>query len=304
MQRWRNTLLALGMLGTLAGPCAAQLFDHGAMVVTNLAYTGTDVPVGILAVNPGTGDQDVISAFGLFLSPFDLRLAPSGNIIVLDGGVMGGSTGAVISVDPKSGAQTALTSGGAFNNYAGSNGYGALHVDAGGNIYVALSNVGVFQVDPATGNQTMITSGGMLIDPSGLASTPDGNLYVGDYTSMGGALFLVDVHSGAQTLIASGDMINGVVDIAVEPSGTVLVENGNNSLVRVDPSSGKQSLVASGLMGLNGLAVGSDGQIYVVSDPSSSVASSIIRVDPATGDQTVISAGGIFGFLGGLVQAP
>ena len=52
------------------------------------------------------------------------------------------------------------------------------------------------------------------------------------------------------------------------------------------------------------LAVGSDGQIYVSSNPGSGVASSILQIDPDTGNQTVISSGGGFGFLGGLVQAP
>jgi hypothetical protein len=324
MQRWCNTLLALGMLGTLAGPCSAQLlYDSGDLIATSSPYTGQDVPNGVLAVNPGTGDQHIVSSDGLIVSPLKLRIAPGGNIIVLDGG--GGTTGGcpievfsgleniwgpgpfqvnpgvIIRVDPTSGDQTAVTMGGFINDLT----FGAIHVDSGGNIYVALGGgVGIIQVDPTTGDQTVISGGGNLVDPSGLASTPDGNLYVGDYTVMGGALFEVDVNTGTQTLIASGNLINGVVDIAVEPSGTVLVENQTNNIVRVDPSSGTQTLVASGLVGLNGITVGTNGQIYVSSDPGAGMASSIIQIDPVTGNQTVISTAGVFGFLGGLVQAP
>ncbi|HLJ91699.1 MAG TPA: hypothetical protein VKU02_00765 [Gemmataceae bacterium] len=299
---WRGckALWTLGMFLVLARSSSAQLFDPGDVIVTNIPYAGMDAPNGVLAINPVTGDQDVVSTGGLFVNPFDLRIAPNGNIIVLDGGSSGNS-GTIISVDPKSGLQTALTTGGYLAS-AGS--FGAVHVDAGGNVYVCLSGVGVFQVDPATGMQTIISGGGNLIDPSGLASTSDGNLYVGDYTALGGALFRIDVKSGTQTVIASGGMINGVIDIAVEPGGTVLIENQNDSIVRVDPSNGMQTLVTSGLVGLNGLGVGSDGQIYVSSSPSSSDPSSIIRVDPVTGSQTTISTAGSFGFLGGLVQAP
>jgi streptogramin lyase len=100
-------------------------------------------------------------------------------------------------------------------------------------------------------------------------------------------------------------LFDGVVDIAVEPSGTVVVANQNNcNIVRVDPSTGVQTLITSGLVGLRGIGVADDGQIYVSSDPGSGVASSILQIDPVTGNQTVISTAGVFGFIGGLVQAP
>jgi streptogramin lyase len=289
------------MVGVLAGTCSAQLlYDPGDLIVTNTPYTGMDVPDGILAVHPTTGDQDLISAFGLFVNPLDLRIAPGGNLIVLDGGVAGGSPGAVISVDPNSSAQTALTTGGLINNPN----FGAVQVDSSGNIYVGLSGVGIIQVDPTTGNQTVVSGGFLLSDPSGLASTPDGNLYVGDFSAFNtGALLYVDINSGAQYVVATHGFMNGVVDIAVEPSGTVLVASQNN-IVRVDPTTGTQILVTSDLVGLRGIAVGSDGQIYVSSNPGAGVASSILQIDPDTGNQTVISSGGGFGFLGGLVQAP
>jgi hypothetical protein len=65
-----------------------------------------------------------------------------------------------------------------------------------------------------------------------------------------------------------------------------------------------QTLVASGLVGLNGIAVGNDGQIYVSSNPGPTHPSAIVKIDPATGAQTTVSSGGTLGFLGGLVQAP
>jgi DNA-binding beta-propeller fold protein YncE len=55
---------------------------------------------------------------------------------------------------------------------------------------------------------------------------------------------------------------------------------------------------------LRGIAVGSDGQNYVSSNPGSGVAGSILQIDPDTGNQTVISTEGAFGFLGCLALAP
>jgi hypothetical protein len=154
--------------------------------------------------------------------------------------------------------------------------------------------------------QTIVSMGGNPVDPSGLANAPGGNLYVGDFTALGGALLLVNTTTGMQTTIASGGLISGVIDIAVESSGTVLVENQFDRIIRVNPADGMQTLLASGgdLVGLNGLGVGIDGEIYVSADPDPSLPSKIIRIDPITGMQTVVSSGGNFGFLGGLVQAP
>src|ERR1041384_1508794 len=84
-------------------------------------------------------------------------LAP-GDIVVSDADAFGGG-GGIIKVDPTSGAQTSLASGGAFSDPSG------IVVKPNGNLIVADVNGKIIEVNPASGNQTIISSGGSFVEP-------------------------------------------------------------------------------------------------------------------------------------------
>lgn len=73
---------------------------------------------GVVCVVPDTGVQHVISQAGSFRQPSDVAISPDGKVFVADQDALtlpgGPDTGAVFNVDPNSGAQTAVSSGGSF----------------------------------------------------------------------------------------------------------------------------------------------------------------------------------------------
>jgi hypothetical protein len=92
----------------------------------------------------------------------------AGDILVADTGAFAGFQGGVIRVDPASGAQTTVSSGGSFFDPSG------VALEADGDILVADQNAfagpgGVIRVDPASGAQTTVSSGGSFLHPTGVA---------------------------------------------------------------------------------------------------------------------------------------
>jgi hypothetical protein len=85
-----------------------------------------------------------------------------------------------------------------------------------------------------------------------------------------------------------------VVDMGAFAEGTTPVADGR--IIRVDPASGAQSLVAQGgeLVDPAGIAVASDGTLYVVENVGVGPARdpAVVRIDPATGAQSVLTRGG------------
>ena len=170
-----------------------------------------------------------------------------GDILVADPGA-----GAVIRVDPASGAQTTVSSGGIFAFPLG------IAVEADGNILVADFIAGaVIRVDPATGAQTTVSSGGSFINATGIAVEADGNILVVDSAAV--AVIRVDPATGVQTTVSSGGAFANPFGIAVEADGNILVADRPSVavVIRVDPASGAQTLVSFGapLANPNALAV-------------------------------------------------
>lgn len=77
---------------------------------------------------------------------------------------------AIVRVDPVSGVQTVVSSGGSLVNPNG------VATDAAGDIIVAdesaFGSGGIIRVDPSTGVQTTISSGGLFQGPAGVAVAP------------------------------------------------------------------------------------------------------------------------------------
>ena len=92
---------------------------------------------------------------------------------VADPASPGGAAGEILRVDPTTGAQTVVSSGGQFvDPYS-------VAVAPDGSLVVAdpgtYGGTGtIFRVDPTTGAQSVITTGGYLVDPGVVTFAPDG----------------------------------------------------------------------------------------------------------------------------------
>ena len=234
-----------------------------------------------------------------------------GDILVVDPNAFGGA-GGVIKVDPITGAQTTISSGGAFVDPVG------IAIAPNGDIFVTDLNAfggsgGVTRVDPVTGAQTPISSGGFFVDPFGIAIEANGQLVVTDVGSP--AVIRVHPITGAQTLVSSGGNLSFPSGITVAPDGNLIVgdanafgsppfntpSNSGGAIFRVDPVTGAQTVISSGspFFDPQGVVLDAAGQI-LVADQNSFVggsngcgggAGAIFRVDPATGTKTVITTG-------------
>lgn len=79
-------------------------------------------PRELVRIDPVTGNITVLSSGGLFVDPRDLEVAPNGDVLVADAQALpdtSGARGAIIRVDPVTGAQVVVSSGGYFRQLWG-----------------------------------------------------------------------------------------------------------------------------------------------------------------------------------------
>jgi sugar lactone lactonase YvrE len=156
----------------------------------------------------------------------------------------------------------------------------------------------------------------VLLAP-GAASAAPGDPYV-VYTAnsfaSGAVVLRTEPASGSLVEISrngpQGTLFQRPYDLAVEPRGSLIVadlgtpctfEDEENPcatdgrLIRVDPLTGNQSLVASGdqLVDPAGVAVGQGGQLWVADNLDPDGSGRIVRVDPGTGAQKTVAEDGL-----------
>lgn len=279
----------------------------GTIVVATSPNADPNSPAAVVAVDPHTGAQTLVSSGGAFVEPLDLREAPDGDLYVIDSLAM--QNGAVFRVSPDTGAQTLISTGGVFIAPTGIQ-------PVGGQLYITDQGTSttpgdIVRVNPQTGAQKVIANGGQLCGPDGLTAGPHGSIYVVDFNALTtGAVFQIDVHTGAQHLIATGGYIDSPVDVSVDFSGNLIVSNtgtaaGVSNVVRVDPQTGAQTLIAQGnnVINVNASTLSADAKVLVSSyeDPSGATPAAIVAVNPHSGKQKVLTQGGFLDFLGGLI---
>ena len=167
----------------------------------------------------------------------------------------------------------------------------------------------------------------VLLAP-GAASAAPGDPYV-VYTAnsfaSGAVVLRTDPISGSLVEIsrngAQGTLFQRPYDLAVEPGGSLIVadlgqpcifEDEQNPcatdgrLIRVDPLTGNQSLVASGdrLVDPAGVVVGPGGHLWVADNLDPDGNGRIVRVDPSSGAQTTIAEDGLLDLPFGIAVEP
>ena len=200
--------------GYLFDPESLAIGSDGVMFVADPNVFGGD-PGGVIAVNPATGAQAVVSAAGNFTQPVGIALAGKrfpATVFVTDRENL-----LVVAVNTQSGAQRVVSSGGLFANPIG------IAMTTSGDIFVADADAfstydgGIIRVDPRTGRQTVVSSGGAFISPVSVAIGADGNLLVVDYFG----LVVVNPRTGRQTF-AAWDVLGGAVGL-FHPWGIAVV---------------------------------------------------------------------------------
>ena len=161
-----------------------------------------------------------------------------GSIIVVAAGTSA-DTGVVIRVNSGTGAQTVLASGHGLLNPIG------VAVQGNGDILIADAgnypvDGGVFRIDHSSGALTRLVSGAGFF---AILVSADGTTFVAgnDQVSM------LDTSSGALTTISAGGSLRSIFGLDAESSGKLVVADGEaGKVIRIDPSTGDQTTVASG----------------------------------------------------------
>ena len=148
----------------------------------------------------------------------------------------------------------------------------------------------IIRIDRATGAQTVLGTGGELLNPTGIAVSVDGRVFVADQNGpelpdQFGRVLEIDPMDGTQTTLAEGDLLEQPRGIAVLDTGDLVVVDAVGKLVRIDSSSGAQSLVSEyGDLVLPRAVAQFAPETVVVVDGSSG----LVKVDLTTGDQMVL----------------
>src|SRR6266849_541637 len=217
----------------------------------------------------------------------------------------------IIAVDPSTGAETPLSTGGQFTlpTYVREAPNQQLYVTD----IQAFGTGAIFRVDPNSGQQSLVTKGGLINGPNALVYL-NGFLYVanlGDSSGKVHTIVQVDPISGAQKLISdgSGGGFSVPTGMAPAPGNNLYVADEPGNVQGTDPgaiwvvnlSTGKQTLLSHGglLDHPQDIGIEANGDLIVGNTGSAAngYAGSVIRVDPQTGAQTAVSA---FGYNTGL----
>jgi hypothetical protein len=267
-----TVLLSLAAL-FLSSPASSVVISPG-----DVLYADLNGGTGVAVYRPSSGTTLTVASGNLIPRPAGVAVESQGSILVTNIE----TAGRVVRVNLANSAQAVVSEGGLI----GSNPDG-ICMGPNNMAYVTSLQAGrIVEVNLATGAQRLVTEGGMLGGPIFIAVMSPDFLVT---TSPGNGVIEVNITTGAQRLIANAGFLVTPEGLAVLPDGKILVadyETGN--LVRVDPVSGAQNLVTSGLVGAWGLTLDGHGFAYVTRYINGTVP--MVKVDLATGEKTNVTS--------------
>jgi sugar lactone lactonase YvrE len=249
----RSTLTSNGPTNSpddLESPMGVAYEADGDVVVANSDARGPNYP-SIVRVDPATGSRTAVSrnqspAGGPdMMAPTGIAVAADGSLLVADYFTGPQNRGAIIRVDPGSGARSILSRNGRPGNSAQFNHPNDLAIAQDGTIYVVDSGTAtaaakVIRVDPQTGARTLVSkngdpSGGPdLIAPWGIELDADENLLISDPGTLGtpseAKIISVDPQTGVRRLISKNANPRGNPDFGY-PGDLALDRSTNNVYV-------------------------------------------------------------------------
>jgi len=195
----------------------------------------------------------------LCLTVVEARLARAvplnpGDIVIADPQDTG-VPGVIVRVDPRTGEQAIVAQGENLIQPLG------VVADSNGDLLVSDRGLPgrIIRVDGVTGAQAVVSEGQFFGSPYAIAIAPDGQVLVtevGTSQERHNRIIRVDPSTGIQTLLTPPSSVAGAfVDlhgIAVAPTGDIfVVDRGvagapDGRVIRVDPTSGEQTVVAQG----------------------------------------------------------
>ncbi len=153
----------------------------------------------------------------------------------------------------------------------------------------------ILDIDPTTGQQQVIASGSNVIQPVGLCLDAGGNIVFSDFgtVSTNGAMRRINSTTLAQSVVTSGGNLSFPTSVSLDSNGQLLVsEQGlNGAVLRVDPTTGAQTVLASNLGVIEDVVVSKD--LFIFAD-SFYGPGAVYQIDPTLGTATIISSGGLF----------
>lgn len=243
-------------------------------------------------------------ALAVGLAAFEVGGALAAGVVPGDLVVVDHQSGAVIRVDPVSGAQTVLLSGPSFTDVA---------TEANGRFaasFAGLTTAGVGEIDPTAATFIPSSPTTPWASPLGVGAGKSGHILAADQFSLspcgnGGTIFDVDPVAGTGTCVLF--LHAHPLDVVLESSDSVVIASEVLGLVRfhLGQFNGRVLAGKDAAFFPRHIALAANGEIFAVSIRSGSpTPTDIYRIDPVTGAKSVVSSGGQFVNLQGIVVAP
>lgn len=273
-----RAVLCCAWILAAAASARAITLNAGDLLVADAGASGGSV----IRVDPLTGaQQTVVSGLG------DVR----GVAVTPTGSIYAATQSAVLRVDPAT--MTATSVGTGFSDLQG------IATDGAGQVYLVDKNAGgpsVLRLDPSSSSVTALLVGDTyLSDPTDIVLNGSGVIYVSDLA--GGSLTppasVISINASVVSLVTFLDNLSVPLGLAADASGGVLVANAlPASLVGVD-AHGSQTLISSGGMMRDTVAVAASSfGVFVADRGDSSHPASILEI-LSGGSQQEISAGNL-----------
>ena len=195
----------------------------------------------------------------------------------------------VIAVDPVTGSQTVFSQPGLYGPVD-------VAVSKTGKIFVADQYSGVRELDPRTGAVTTLSVGADF-EPLRVTVAPSGDAVVlNNSPAIGNSQTIEEINAttGKRSTLGIITIPNdspSIADIAMSPSGEVFFSQPNFSEIdALDPVSDTVRLVATGILGIAGLAFDSQGNLFATTRSGGLCCGTVLRIDPRTGAHSLVTS--------------